>query len=337
MQLSLPELESELIELLRGQGLPIEDIRLIGLLGKGSRGTVFSVLIDGAYHVLKVYDSKESLRAELKNLRKMTPKDRFLFSWQETVEGSKLNLAIIEVPEGQELTSELLTEIRADQIAHTLAQLYAIRHRQKVSLTSLRDNLERQRDPFMQMIQLLGLNIETYEALFANIDDLLIDQAGAFRTRKVRIHGDLWWPNIIVAQEAIYLIDWESLRRGDAAEDIAKLRIVLYWPRGADRAVYFWKANEHRFRVAYLMKRIVEQLDAQRGDVYMKTKLRYYLPILCIQELGQRYLLGKTQTKLDMVKNLILAQEALNLFEDPLAPPPDLAGFIQAIQDGDGA
>src|SRR6266536_2308102 len=123
--MNLAELELELIGLLQGQGWQAEEIHLIGLLGQGTRATVFSVVIDGAYYVLKVYDSKDSLQAELKKLRRIS-RDRLLFYWQARAGGPGRNLAIIEVPEGQELNSSLLTDAVIDRLAERLAELHQI-------------------------------------------------------------------------------------------------------------------------------------------------------------------------------------------------------------------
>lgn len=317
---NLPELELELIDLLRGQGLPIEEIRLIGLLGKGTRATAFSVIIDGVYHVLKVYDSKDSLRAELKNLKKIIPKDRFLFSWQEQMEGSKLNLAIIEVPEGRELNSGLLTPTTIDRLAERLAELHSIRYRQRVSVTNLREQLKRYTTPFLDHIKLMGRDVAPYQQVVQQLNDMLTGQPELFRINKVRIHGDLWWPNIIVANEDVYLIDWESVRRSDAAEDLAKLRVFIYGYRTPAVPTFFWQAPEQRQQMADLITEIVATHTAVTGDQDLTERLRFYLPYFCIYELAQRYLHNASMKSM----NHVVADDLLNLIKDPLAAPPDL-------------
>lgn len=320
--LDLVELERELIDILSSQGLPVEEIRLIGLLGQGTRATVFSVQINGVYHVLKVYDSKESLRAELKNLRKVTPRERFLFSWQERLgDDRKINLAIIEIPEGQELNSGHLNDTRIESLVEQVNSLHRLRYRQRVSLASLRQRFERVRQPFMDHITLMGLSANQYDNLLASMEEMLEQQGDLFRVNKVRVHGDLWWPNVIVAGGGVYLIDWESVHRGDACEDIAKLRTTIYSPKVfATRSGSFWRDQADARQVGLLMAQLIE-LHQTTGDDTIAERLRLYLALDCVDLLSQRYTAGETQLEFDKASNLLLAHDALALFADPAAPP----------------
>ncbi len=332
--LSLPNLELTLIGLLQRQGLAVEEMRLIGLLGQGTRATVFSAMIDGVYHVLKVYDSRDSLQAELKNLKKMIPKERFLFWWDENFGAAKLNLVIIEVPEGRELSSDQLTPDRAAQVADHLAQLHSIRYRQRVSLTGLKEQLRRHSQPFLAHIKLMQRDPVPYQKLLDQMARMLDDQPEIFRANKVRIHGDLWWPNIIVAKEDVYLIDWEDMRRGDAAEDIAKLRIIIYWLRNLNAPAFFWQDPEHADCLGLLMQAIASRHQQICDDPNFEYRLRFYLPLFCIRELAERYLALDTNSDLDRSVNQIWADEALLLTDKPLAAPPDIEryGYWEQLQ-----
>lgn len=324
--LDLADLELQLIDILTTQGLPVEEIRLIGLLGKGTRATAFSVLIDGDYHVLKVYDSSDSLKAELKNLRKVTPKDRFLFWWQERLEDDrKINLAIIEVPEGTELSSGKLNDKTMQIIADRTTQLHSIRYRQRVSHSNLVQQLQRYKKPFLDHIALMSdRDPAPYMKLLDNLKTMLTKNPDLFRTNKSRIHGDLWWPNVIVAKEDVYLIDWESVRRGDAAEDIAKLRVYIYGYRTPAVPTFFFDAPDHAVQVGELVKTITQQHETALGDETLRERLKFYLPLNCIQELANRYMFG-ANTKRAM--NRMVADDALALFADPFAPAPDLSSY----------
>lgn len=330
--LNLADLELELIDILTTQGLPVEEIRLIGLLGKGTRATVFSALIDGDYHVLKVYDSKDSLQAELKNLRKVIPKDRFLFSWQEKLDDDrKINLAIIEVPEGTELSSNKITDSFSQRIADRLVELHSIRYRQRVSHASLIQRLDRYKQPFLDHIAVMGRDLAVYENLWRTLKDNLRRNPDLFRTNKVRIHGDLWWPNIIAAKEDAYLIDWESMRRGDACEDIAKLRVYIYGYRTPAVPTFFWDDVNHAPRIGELVATIVNRHETVLGDTSLRERLKFYLPLWCIEELGNRYMFGADTQK---AMNKMVADDALSLAENPLAAAPDLStyGYFNEIE-----
>ncbi len=325
--LELPDLELELISLLKGQGLPVEEIRLIGLLGKGTKATVFSVLIDGVYHVLKVYDSKESLKAELKHLRKMIPKSRLLFVWQGQLDQSSLNLALIEVPEGRELTSDLVTPEVAGRLADRLSELHRIRYRQKVSVSALVEQLNRSEKPVLEMIDFMERDRTAYIALIKRLKGTLSTQADRFRINKVRIHGDLWWPNVIVSEEDVYLVDWESVRRGEPAEDIGKLRLICYLSRNDAVPAFFWKTASDGPKLALLVQQITERHQALTRDQDLVNRLKFYLPFFSLRELADRYLEGKTRQPIDLAWNQILADEALSLADNPLAMPPSLTKY----------
>lgn len=331
-KLTLQELELELIDLLASQGLPIEEIRLIGLLGRGSRATVFSVIIDGVYHVLKVYDTKENLQAELKNLKKIIPKDRFLFWWEERIEQSMLNIAIIEVPEGKPLTESSLNEFTTDRLSTHLAELHGIRYRQNVSVSSLQRLLRRHAGIYLKAIEQMGQDPSAHKQMLDNLNLILKDEPDLFRVSKVRTHGDLHWPNIIVAKEDVYLIDWESMGRGDAALDIGKLRIVIYWGVNNYETV-FWDGAKDRTKVAALVKEIAIKHAAVNGDKTLSDRLKVYLPFECIKILSERYLAGHTETGFETAVNNILADEALVLASDPFAIPPSLDsyGYFEAL------
>lgn len=329
-EISLRRLELELIELLRTQGLPVEEIRLIGLLGKGNRASVFSVMIDGVYHILKVYQSSELMRAELRNIKKVVSKQQFFFSWQEESGHSKLNIIILEVPEGSELNSSLINETTTQQLADRLAELHAIRYRQRVSLTTLREQLERYGQPFLAHIALLGRDVAACEGILQTLRQLLTDNEQLFRTRKVRIHGDLWWPNVIVAKEDVYLIDWESMRRGDAAEDIAKLRVYCYGWLSPSVPSFFWRGPNDAAKMQLLIETVVASHNRQAGDERLVKRLSFYLPFFCIKEIADRYIGGDTGSAM----NEIIADDLMGLANDPLAAPPDLAshGYFEEIE-----
>jgi predicted Ser/Thr protein kinase len=331
--MSIPELELELVDLLRAQGLPAVEIRLIGLLGQGSRASAFSVLINGTHHVLKVYDSKESLRAELKNMRKVIPKERLFFWWQERVEGSKLNLAIVEVPEGRSLTAELLTPSTATWLAERLRQLHRIRYRQRVSVTALKEQLLRTGPIFMQHVTAINYRPAECEQLLEYLTEQLDKSSDLYRVHKVRVHGDLNCANIIVATEDVYLIDWESVHRADAAVDIAQLRLDVFFPQNQAMTQFFWSKQSDANLVSPLLSQIIERYHLNHGGD-ISERLKLYLPLRCLEVLANRYIFGNTELPFDQAANKLVIDQALDLAQNPLAPPPDLSthGYWDEIQ-----
>jgi hypothetical protein len=163
--------------------------------------------------------------------------------------------------------------------------------------------------------------------LIKRLENSLAKQPDRFRINKVRIHGDLWWPNVIVSEEDVYLVDWESLRRGEAAEDIGKLRLICYLSRQDNFPAYFWKSADDGPKLTLLIQRITERHQAMTGDTGLVDRLKFYLPFFCLRELADRYLEGKTHQPIDLAWNEVLADEAISLAETPLGPPPPLTKY----------
>jgi hypothetical protein len=321
-----PELLDELLSTLRTQGLMPSSLRLIGLLGMGNNATVFSVTIDDIYHILKVYDSKERMMRELKHLRKVTPTDRLLTHWEDNVSGVTLNFFIVEMPVGRQFTSKDLTLSRIHSLSDQLVDLHRVRFKQKVSLPSLKSRLHQCRIAIDQA-QELGLDPGVFRQLFADLKHLLVTQSKAFQVEKSRIHGDLWWPNVVATEEGVYLIDWDEVRRADPAEDLAKLRIHLWLPRNAfPSRNFFWSAANHGQKVRSLIKQLVSDHEAAfQGDIHLR--LRFYLSLYGLHELA-RLAIGGSIVEPILRPSLyrLLAEDVLRLAQDPIAGIPDLRG-----------
>ncbi|HVQ44393.1 MAG TPA: aminoglycoside phosphotransferase family protein [Candidatus Saccharimonadia bacterium] len=324
--LTSPHILEELLATLRAQGLMPSSLRLIGLLGVGNNATVFSATIDGVYHVLKVYSSKTRMHAELRHLRKITPPDRQLFIWEEPQEGSIFHFFIVEMPPGHQLRSADLTPPRMQALVEQMVELHRVRFKQRVSVTSLRHRL-RQCKIALDQWTALGLDQAQYQQLFRDLERLLDEHAEAFRVKKSRIHGDLWWPNIIATPTGAYLIDWDEVRRADAAEDIAKLRIEVWFSQNAfPSRNFFWSAANHGARLQALMRQITAAHEAEFGDDLL-VRLRFYLPLYGLYQLAKLAIGGSiTEPILRPSLYRLLAQDIIRLAADPLAPVPDLRG-----------
>lgn len=321
-----PELLDELLSTLRTQGLMPSSLRLIGLLGMGNNATVFSVTIDDIYHILKVYDSKDRMMRELKHLRKITPTDRLLTHWEDNVSGVILNFFIVEMPIGRQFTSKDLTQPRIHSLSEQLVDLHRVRFKQKVSLPSLKSRLHQCRIAIDQA-QELGLNPLIFRQLFADLKHLLVARPKAFQVEKARIHGDLWWPNIVSTEDGVYLIDWDEVRRADPCEDLAKLRIHLWFSRNAfPSRIFFWSAANHGQKVRSLMQQLVTDHETEfQGD--FNLRLKFYLSLYGLHELARLAIGGSiVEPVLRPPLYRLLAEDILRLAQDPTAAVSDLRG-----------
>lgn len=324
--LTSPELLEELLTTLQVQGLMPSSLRLIGLLGVGNNATVFSVTIDEVYHVLKVYAAKERMRTELKHLRKVTPTDRLLYSWEDQIEGFNFYFFVVEMPPGQQLTSNDLTLARTKSLSEQLVELHRVRFKQRVSVSTLKRRLQQCRIAIDQ-VERLDLDRTQLQQLFKDLKRLLDERAEAFRIEKSRVHGDLWWPNVISTESGAYLIDWDEMHRADPAEDIAKLRVHLWFPRNAfPSRNFFWTKPSHTFRVQSLMQELITTHDAEFNED-MRLRLRFYLSLYGLKALAE-LAIGASIVEPILRPSLyrLLAEDVLRLGADPTAAIPNLAG-----------
>lgn len=324
--LTSPLVLEELLATLRVQGLMPSSLRLIGLLGVGNNATVFSATIDDVQHIIKVYSSRERMRRELRQLRKVTPTDHQLFSWEEHFAGHSFNFFVLEMPHGRQLKSADLSTIRNHSLGEQLVWLHRMRYKQTVSVPTLRRRL-RQCSVALDEFTALGLDRTVYRQLIKDLNQLLTAHADVFAVQKSRIHGDLWWPNIIATSNDAYLIDWDEVRRADAAEDLAKLRIDLWFSQNAfPSRNFFWSGPNHGQKIHSLMWHLTRAHEAEFHDNLL-LRLRFYLPFYGLLQIAKLATGGSiTEPILRPSLYRLLSEDLLRLASDPLAPPPDLRG-----------
>ncbi len=95
--------------------------------------------------------------------------------------------------------------------------------------------------------------------------DYLDRHAAEFRVPRSRTHNDLWWANVIVAQEDVYLIDWENLGRGDYCRDLAFFRIMTYYERTV-APVSMWDGQPDDELLEAFYHPVLERYPEEFGD-----------------------------------------------------------------------
>ena len=274
----LIELQADLLVALGRQGFDIEEIRLIGVKGHGYHATVFSVMIDDNHHVLKVYREAQAFEREVKHLYQVIPKDRFLFVWRAEENRFDYNIVIVEVPDGQELRPKTLTTQSSERLTEQLIALHSLRSRRRVSAKSLKLRIEEMRPLALEHAKEFADYI-TPEEVAADIEEVkqyLRDNREKFRVRKSRTHGDLWWSNIIVAEEAVYMIDWERLRFADYLEDLAKMRVLFHFVRRTDPTTFFGRKGVSQDKVDGFMSPILRTYRHSFSDPMLLGRYGFY-------------------------------------------------------------
>ena len=274
-QAMIPELEHNLLEFLRSRSIEVTAIELIGVKGEGDSSTVFAVNIDGVYHTLKVYRQEEAFQREIRHLRRQIPRDRAVVVWPASSNKYHYFIVIIEVPEGTQLHENMLSPNVSEQLGDCLIEFHSSgTKRTRVAIDEeLRLLNEAARDALAHAdLFPHELGSERLQKVIEEANHYANHHRDTLRVRQGRTHNDLWWANVIVAQEDVYLIDWENVGWGDYCKDLAFFRLMIYYERTAV-PVSMWD----------------DQPDAAVFDDFYRPVLERYATHFHDQTLWQRY------------------------------------------------
>ncbi|GAC1369866.1 MAG: hypothetical protein NVSMB39_2150 [Candidatus Saccharimonadales bacterium] len=313
----------EVLAVLRAHQLMPSSLHLIGLLGVGNNATVFAADIGGVHHVVKVYASKERMLLELTHLRRVSPRGRRLLTWTDEIEGFDFYFFIHEIPAGRPLMSADLSTARIASLSERLLALHRVRYQQTVSVAGLKRRLQKSAAALGQC-DYLGLKRTDFDQLYRLLEKFLDQTPELFAVPKSRIHGDLWWPNIIATDGEAYLIDWDELTRADPAEDIARLRLHIWRSQNSfPSRNFFWSSAGDGLKVKTLIEKIVRDHEAEIGGG-LASRLQFYMPLYGLEQLAA-LARGRSTTEPVLRPSLyrLMAHDSLQLAADPFASPPD--------------
>lgn len=310
----LVRLELDLIDVMRGQGFVIDQIKLIGLKGSGDFSSVFTVMINDVHHTLKVYRLEESFKREVVKLRRVVSRDRTLFIWPANKNRFNYHIVVTEVPEGQQLSEQSMTPIVSERFGNALVNLHSLRYgkRHKVTIHSIQ-----------RIFDESLADAAAHGELFPEIGRDRIEQvivAGKayvdrhkrdFRVQQSRTHNDLWWANVIVAQEDVYLIDWENLGRDDYARDLAFFRIMTFYERTIS-PVSMWDAEPDIPALEAFWKPILDRYPLEFNDATFKMRYGLYCLHWAMLNFSRAYYGDRRGVR--AAANI--AQTGIRLFED---------------------
>lgn len=255
----LVQLELDLIDILHAQGMLVEEIKLIGLKGAGDSSTVFTIMIDGVHHVLKVYRSQAAYAREIKHLRRQIPKDRFFFVWPAKSNRFNYSIVVIEVPEGLQLHERMLTSIVSERFGDCLINLHSLQYKKHVTLPEITRYFDEAKSWATQHGELFpDLGGQRVAEIIDTGKAYAKRHAKEIRVAKSRTHNDLWWANVIVAEEDVYLIDWENLGRDDYCKDLAFFRLMTNYERTA-APVSMWDDDVDNALIDGFMQPLLER------------------------------------------------------------------------------
>lgn len=283
----IEDLEERLIPVLRRRNIEVESIKLIGLLGRGASSSVFSVLIDHKYHVLKLYYSHTSFLKEMRNRRRLIWPPKILLSSKQNENSLGYDLVITVVPEGISFNSTHLLDWVQMRLAEHLIELHRLRRKRMVSIVALRKALADVEYGAKKAAYDYGEGqYEVVNEVIEEAQQYLKASSSNLRVAGSLLHNDLWWDNIIIAKDDVYLVDWESMRVGDYAEDLAFMRVMLDFTPGYDSKRGFWKTIRDETVANRFFANIIEMYEHAFEDETLDERLRFYLVLQSLRRLS---------------------------------------------------
>jgi hypothetical protein len=283
----LEQLEHKLGPLLRRRGFPVEHLQPIGLIGRGASSSVFSLLINGKYHVLKLYYSHASFLREQRNRRRLMWPPRLVLASRQNENSLGYDLVITEVPKGESFNSDHLLDWVQDRLGRHLIELHRMRRSRKVTLSGLRQALADTEEGVMRAGDMYGPDGRArLTALMDEVRAWLARADGQMRVQTSVLHNDLWWDNIIVAHDDVYLIDWESMKLGDYAEDLAFGRVMVDYRPDQYQSRGFWRTARNPAVMDRFWCGIVDMYAHEFQDNTLPDRLRFYLMLQTFRRLS---------------------------------------------------
>ncbi len=293
----LEELERKLVPILERRGISVEAIQPIGLIGRGEHSSVFSLLINHQYYVLKNYTRPDSFLREIRNLKKLTKPPEVALTSRHYENSLGTDIIVTKVPIGQEFNSESLSSRVCEHLADHLMELHKIKRRRHADPAMLEKRLKRYRKPVLEMCgQILPEKSAALTEVIDNAEAYLKKYPRRFDVQKSLIHNDLWWGNVIIATDEVYLVDWETVKTADYLEDIACLRVMLDHVRLDDNG-HFWEGKREISKANRFFDWLIEFYE-EKFDPNIKQRLYFYLVLVGCQKLKNYHVfLGDEQIR----------------------------------------
>lgn len=300
----LEEMEVRLVPLLRRHGIAVESIQPVGLIGRGASSSVFSLLIDGKYHVLKLYYSHYSFLREQRNRKRLIWPPKVLLSSGQNKNNLGYDVVVTEVPQGVSFNSTYLIDWVQERLGRHLMDLHRIHRARKVSTIRLRQSIADTENGAIRAAELIGNDApQLVRGLLVEVPAWIASHKRVISVTASLLHSDLWWDNIIIAKDDVYLIDWESMTTGDYAEDLAYARVMMdYVPPFHGPGQLFWRSPRDAAAADRFWTGVVDMYKHEFEDYTLHSRLRVYLVLQILRRLSDAAN-SDLEPNRDMLKN----------------------------------
>lgn len=286
----LEELERHLAPLLEAAGFPVASLQAIGMLGRGGSGSVFSLHIDKRYYVIKIYTSHDAYVRERRNWRRLVWPPDVILSVPASKNPLGYDIVVTAVPPGSSFTSDNLQEWVADKLSERLLELHRVRRGRRLSVQSLQRAVNDVAWGATQAALSVSDDAKLMvENIIAELHQFLDQDGSIMRVQPSLLHNDLWWDNIIIARDDVYLIDWEWVKLGDYAEDLAYARIMINFVSIYTPSHRFWQDAPDDLAASRFFVHITETYKREFEDQTLDRRMQFYLCLQALRRLSDYY------------------------------------------------
>ena len=248
----------------------------------GYNSIVYVVSVDGKHYAVKMYDPRFNgtrvCLQERNNVLKaqnyiadVVPKV-FLCS-RHTENGFDREILVMERVVGVHLSKEIFNDRVFEKLMCVLKRLHKPVTNSSSENTELKrlDNCRRLIMNFLKEKQSID-QLEASKHLDA-LKNYYSTKKNIFRTpKKVMIHGDLWWDNILVNNGEIKIVDWMESSEHDYCRDLAQFKIGVL-----DELV---DVNQTK----YYLEEILDSYKEEFQDESIYERMKFYTPLMYLEE-----------------------------------------------------
>ncbi len=248
----------------------------------GYNSIVYVVSVDGKHYAVKMYDPRFNgtrvCLQERNNVLKaqnyiadVVPKV-FLCS-RHTENGFDREILVMERVVGVHLSKEIFNDRVFEKLMWVLKRLHKPVTNSNSENTELKrlDNCRRLIMNFLKEKQSID-QLEASKHLDA-LKNYYSTKKNIFRTpKKVMIHGDLWWDNILVNNGEIKIVDWMESSEHDYCRDLAQFKIGVL-----DELV---DVNQTK----YYLEEILDSYKEEFQDESIYERMKFYTPLMYLEE-----------------------------------------------------
>jgi len=277
------ELQIKLIPELRRHGIRAESVHVDGPLDESERSSVFSVTIDHRYYVIKLYHIHANFVRDLRNYHRLPNPPQVLMAMKSQDTKIGYDFIITKVAQGRSMNSNDLTDTVAVRLGQHMLDHHRVKRSRPVSVAKLHNSID---DTVYGSRGAAGSKKNSVDHVVDSMHKFLEAQAPMMRVTPSLLHNDIWWDNIIVAREEVYLVDWEWMKVGDYVEDLAYPRVMLVHRPIHNRRRQFWQNAPDEAAANRFFRVLVDLHASEFDDTTIEIRLKFYLALMSLRRLS---------------------------------------------------